>query len=280
MSVATLLAVIGFAGGTAWAGDPLLARKLTDRAIEAQAAGMHEQALSIFDEAIAEVDHPKIQYFRAKSLDAMGRRTEALAAFKALIGVSEVEKYAAEIATYIRAIETDAQVSELSGALERERIAREIAEQERRAADERAEDAAVRVLQSRRSGLMPPPSSRLRLGPVSARMVPSEPTYDIPSAGVLKAQSQALIDGHLGRFDSFDTRRTVAGVLTVVALVGLGGGAGLAFGPSADDPSRDTYRQAGLAVGIVGVVAALAAAAVWPSAPPTGLVRDSLEASR
>ena len=53
MAVACLFAVIGLSAGTAWAGDPLLARKLTDRAIEAQAAGMHEQAVSIFDEASA-----------------------------------------------------------------------------------------------------------------------------------------------------------------------------------------------------------------------------------
>lgn len=257
-----------------------MARKLTDRAIEAQAAGMHGQALSIFDEAIAEVDHPKIRYFRAKSLDAVGRRAEALEAFKALIGVAEVEKYQAEIATFIRAIETDAQVSELAGALERERLARELAEQQRREADLRAEDAAVRVLQSRRSGLLPPPSSRLRLGPVSARMVPTEPTFDIPPLAVLQAESQALVAGHLDRFESFDTRRTVAGVLAAFAVAGLGGGAALAFAPPADDPSIDSYRQAGLATGIVGVVAALAAAVVWPSAPATGLVADPLGASR
>lgn len=269
--------VCGVGERAARAGDPLKARQITDQAIEAQTAGLHERAVALFDDAIAELDHPKIRYFRAKSLDALGRRAEALAAFKALIGVAEVDKYSAEIATYIRAIEVDTQASELAAALERERAAREAAERQRREAEERAEEAAVRVLGSRRAGLLPPPASRLRLGLVSARVVPHEPASGTLPAGIRADVAAAEVRRHLDRFDRFDTERTVAGVLTAVALVGIGGGAALAFGPFGDDGSRDTFRTAGLTAGIVGVVSALAAAAVWPSVPDTGLATDTLK---
>lgn len=275
ISLVALLLCLGPVG--ARAGDPLVARQITDKAIEAQAAGLHERAVGLFDDAIAEVDHPKIRYFRAKSLDALGRRAEALAAFKALVGVPEVEKYSAEIDAYIRAIEVDTQASELAAALERERAAREAAERQRREAEERAEEAAVKVLGSRRSGLLPPPASRLRLGSVSARMVPLEPTSGTLPAGLRADLAAGQVRRQLDRFDRFDTERTVAGVLSVVALVGVGGGAGLAFGPFGDEGSRDTFRTAGLTAGIIGVVSALAAAAVWPSVPDTGLVSDALK---
>jgi tetratricopeptide (TPR) repeat protein len=275
--LALTAAVLALGGADAQAGDPLVARQITDKAIEAQASGLHERAVALFDEAIAEVDHPKIRYFRAKSLDALGRRAEALTAFKALVGVSEVEKYSAEIDAYIRAIEVDTQASELAAALERERAAREAAERQRREAQERAEEAAVKVLGSRRSGLLPPPASRLRLGPVSARMVPLEPVSGTLPAGLRADLAAGEVRRQLERFDRFDTERTVAGVLSVVALVGIGGGAGLAFGPFGDDGSRDTFRTAGLTAGIIGVVSALAAAAVWPSVPDTGLATDALK---
>ena len=277
---ASLVTGVGVRGDAVRAADPMLARQLTDKAIEAQVAGDHQRALTLFDEAIVEVDHPKIRYFRAKSLDALGRREEALVEFRRLVGVAEVEKYASEIATFIRAIERDEQIAELAAALDRERTAREAAERQREAAETRAEETAIKVLQSRRSGLLPPSESRLRLGPVSARMVPAEPTFAVPTDEALAAFQRAEVKQYLDRFDRYDTERMVAGVLGGVALAGIGTGAGLAFGFPADDPARDTYRQAGLATGIVGVVAALAAAVVWPSAPDGGLKSDPLASSR
>lgn len=275
-AVAAMIAGTSIGPGVAHAGDPVVARQLTDKAIDAQNDGQHERAIILFDEAMAEVDHPKIRYFRAKSLEALGRRQEALEAFKGLVGIAEVDKYSAEIASFIRAIESDQQVAELALALDRERTAREAAERQREAAETRADESAIKVLQSRRSGLLPPSESRLRLGPVSARMVPAEPTFTIPSDAAMTAFARGEVRQYLDRFDRFDTERTVAGVLTVVSILGIGAGAGLAFGPFGDDGSRDTYRQAGIATGIVGVVAALAAAVVWPSAPDGGLKPDPL----
>ena len=71
-----LTGVIVLAAGSAWAGDPMLARQLTDRGIELQMKGEHAAAMSLFDAAIVETDHPKIRYFRAKSLIALKRFEE------------------------------------------------------------------------------------------------------------------------------------------------------------------------------------------------------------
>ena len=60
-------------------GDADLARRLTDLGIAAQNKADHAAALAYFDRARREVDHPKIRYFHAKSLDATGRHDAALA---------------------------------------------------------------------------------------------------------------------------------------------------------------------------------------------------------
>jgi tetratricopeptide (TPR) repeat protein len=272
----------------ATSSNPAAARELTDRAIAAQTAGQHVEALALLDEALALLDHPKIRYFRAKSLLALGRRAEALAAFRTLAGVSEVEKYRVEIETFIRAIEGDAQVAELATALDREREAREAAEKAarvaadaaRREAEAREEALAVKVLQSRRTGLLPPPESRLRLGPVSARMVPTEPEFTGPNLALQQAADSATITGHLDAFEDYGLARIVASVLGGFAVAGLGTGAGLYLGPGGGpDGGGDgsSARDAGLTVGIVGAVLAMASLAVLPSEPPLGLAKDPLD---
>ena len=273
-------------GGTA-TGNPAVARELTDKGIAAQMAGQHVEALALFDAALAEIDHPKIRYFRAKSLHALGRRGEALTAFQALVGLAEIEKYRVEIEAFIRAIEGDA-------ALDREREAREAAERARRAAEEaRAEAerglreaeeaAALKMLQSRRSGLLPPPESRLRLGPVSARMVPTEPSFQGPNLAQQRALDAGAVARQLDVFEAYGTSRLVAGILGGVALAGLGTGAACYFvagGGLDGDADGQGYRTAGLTTGIIGVVAAVAALAIWPSDPPLGLASDPLDATR
>ena len=74
-----VLVALVLAAPPAMAGDPLLARQLTDRGIELQQKGQHDAAIRIFDAALIETDHPKIHYFRAKSLRALSRREEAIA---------------------------------------------------------------------------------------------------------------------------------------------------------------------------------------------------------
>jgi tetratricopeptide (TPR) repeat protein len=265
------------------ARDPGRARELTDKGIAAQTAGQHLEALALFDAALLAMDHPKIRYFRAKSLRALGRNGEALAAFQVLVGVAEVEKYRAEIEAFIRAIEGDA-------ALEREREAREAAEKAaekaeraRQEAEAEREAVAVKVLQSRRSGLLPPPESRLRLGPVSGRMVPTVPSFQGPNAEAQRALEARAVSRQLAIFESYGTARLVSGILGGIAATGLGVGAAFFFVPGGGlegDAASESYRVAGLTSGVVGVVAAVAALAVWPAEPPLGLARDPLASAR
>ncbi len=62
----------------ALAGSPALARQLTDLGIDAQQREDHVAALAYFDRALKELSHPKIRYFRAKSLRATGLLDDAL----------------------------------------------------------------------------------------------------------------------------------------------------------------------------------------------------------
>ena len=101
VSVVTLLSGQTMAGE---GGDEELAQRLTGLGIAAQMQSDHEAALAYFDRARREVDHPKVRYFQAKSLDALARYDAALAEFQALDGEEAVVKYAGEIKAYIRAI--------------------------------------------------------------------------------------------------------------------------------------------------------------------------------
>jgi hypothetical protein len=152
-----------------------------------------------------------------------------------------------------------------------------------RLADEAQEASAVKFLQTRRSGLLPPPESRLRLGPVSARMVPTEPRFHGTEKTSQQDQEAATVAENLARFEAFATARVASGILGGVALAGLGAGGALFFIPGGGldgSPDSQSYRTAGLTAGIIGVVAAVAALAVLPAEPPLGLAVDPLRASR
>ncbi len=93
--------------------DAVLARDLTVQGIAAQQRGDHEAALAYFDRAQREVDHAKIRYFRAKSLDALARYDEALALFRSIEGDADLEKYAGETKAFIRAITAERRAARL-----------------------------------------------------------------------------------------------------------------------------------------------------------------------
>jgi tetratricopeptide (TPR) repeat protein len=94
-------------------GDGELARDLTVQGIAAQQRGDHGAALAYFERAQRELDHAKIRYFHAKSLDALARYDQALAMFKS-VEVDEANlKYADETKAYIRAIVAERETARL-----------------------------------------------------------------------------------------------------------------------------------------------------------------------
>ena len=94
-----------------------LARDLTVQGIAFQQKGDHGAALAYFERARRDVDHPKIHYFMAKSLDALGRYDEALAEFRGVDEHDEMVKYAGEVKAYIRAIVAEREQVRLAAAL-------------------------------------------------------------------------------------------------------------------------------------------------------------------
>ncbi|MGB0589514.1 MAG: hypothetical protein ACPGU1_07535 [Myxococcota bacterium] len=85
-------------------GDGELARDLTVQGIAAQQRGDHGAALAYFERAQRELDHAKIRYFYAKSLDSMARYEQALGMFRSIEADADNLKYASETKAYIRAI--------------------------------------------------------------------------------------------------------------------------------------------------------------------------------
>jgi len=257
---------------SAWAGDVQLARHLTDRGIQLQQAGEHEAALRLFEAALSETDHPKIRYFRAKSLRALARRDEAISEFEAILERPEVAKYRTEIAAFIAGMKGELERDALGRRLEEEQAARAKAEAERKALERKGDVAAIDFLRRKRSGLMPTSEARGVDGPVVARLVPMVPTMWEPGAHDDGRLRLAEVAASFGRYE---TELTAAKILTVVSALGMSMGIGLGLNPLADRPAGPGAQQAGLAIGVVEVIAGLAAAVVWPSTPPDPrLTRD------
>lgn len=141
----TLSVVASVAAGAtpAQAGSATLARQLTDMGIDAQQREDHVAALAYFDRALKELVHPKIRYFRAKSLRAVGRLDEALAEFRAIQDDADVEKYHSEIVAFIVAIEGEQERRLLEQQLERERREREKLETDKKRLEDEARRAAA-----------------------------------------------------------------------------------------------------------------------------------------
>lgn len=267
---ASLVALL-FVSPAAWAGDALLARQLTDRGIELQQKGEHEAALRLFDAALTETDHPKIRYFRAKSLRGLGRRDESIAEFEGILDRPEVAKYRTEIIAFINDMKGQLERDKLNKQLEEEQAARAKAEAERKTAERKADAIAIDFLRRKRSGLMPTVEARGVDGPVVARVVPMVPTFWEPTdeyPGRLEIAKVAE------SFEHYQLELTAAKVLTVMSALGVSMGVGLGLNPLADHGPSPAAQQAGLAIGVVGVVAGLAAAVVWPSEPPDPRLHD------
>jgi len=260
----SLLIAWVFLASPARAGDPLLARHLTDRGIELQQKGEHDSAIRLFDAALTEVDHPKIRYFRAKSLRGLKRRSEAIAEFAAILDRPEVEKYRTEIAAFIDEMKGELEREELTKQLTVEQQARAKAEAEQRALERKNDLTAIEFLRRKRSGLMPTSEARGVDGPVIARVVPMVPSFSEPTTDYEgRLQVKRVARG----FERYDTELTAAKILVVVASIGVSMGVGLGLNPLADHAPGPAAQQAGLAIGVVGVVAGLAAAVVWPMTP-------------
>ncbi len=71
----------------------------------AQDAGQHEQALALLDQAIRIQPDPRVRYFRAVSLHALGRLDDALEELRAIRDDPLVLKYGADIAARIEELE-------------------------------------------------------------------------------------------------------------------------------------------------------------------------------
>lgn len=250
--------------GSAYAGDALLARQLTDRGIELQQRNDHSAALRLFDAALVETDHPKIRYFRAKSLRALERRDEAIAEFQAILDRPEVEKYRTEIAAFISDMKSEKQFEDLASRLDAEKEARARAEAERQIAQKKAEDNAIELLRRRRSGLMPNAEQRAIDGSLGARIVPLVPAIWAPAS---EYDGRLAIAATVKRYENYETELTASKILTVLAAVGVSVGVGVGLNPLADHAPSSGSQQAGLAIGLVGLVSGLAAAVVWPSTP-------------
>ncbi len=249
----------------AHAGDALLARQLTDRGIQLQQKGEHEAALRLFDAALTETDHPKIRYFRAKSLRGLQRRDEAIKEFESILERPEVEKYRSEIIAFINDMNGELERDRLGKQLEEEQAARAKAEAERKALERKNDATAIEFLRRKRSGLMPTMEARGVDGPVIARVVPMVPTVWEPTA---EYEGSFQIAQVAQNFEKYETELAAAKILTVVAAVGLSVGIGVGLNPLADEAPGPAAQQAGLAIGVSGVVAGMAAAVVWPSTPP------------
>lgn len=249
---------------SALAGDPMLARQLTDRGIAQQQNGDHGAALLLFDAALLETDHPKIRYFRAKSLKSLERYDAAIEEFQSILDRAEVSKYRSEILSFINEMKGAQERERLAKRLEEERRAREKAEAERRMAERRADDAAISVLRQKRSGLLPASDLRMQDGPTLSRITPLvprtwEPTTDYEG----RLEVMKVMNG----LERYETELVAAKVLTVLSVVGVTVGVGLGLNPLAGGEAEAGAQQAGLAVGVVGLVSGLAAIALWPDAP-------------
>lgn len=254
---------LGVHGG-AQAGDAVLARQLTDRGIELQKGGEHARAVALFDAALAEIDHPKIRYFRAKSLRALQRYDEALGEFDKIKDMPQVAKYRDEIVVFMSDIESEKERASLQAKLDEERKRSEQLEKERRALEERAEQSAVERMKNRPRGLLPPLALRPGPGTPNERIVPLVPAFVAPSGDYLGAIEAAKYTEAL---DNYETNLTIAKVFTVVAVVGVSVGVGLGANPAGDGGASDGVRQAGLAAGVVGLMSGLVAAVLWPDEP-------------
>jgi len=93
--------------------DEKMARKLAIAGIVAQQRNDHPAALAYFDRAQREIAHPKLNYFRGKSLDALNKSEQALQEFRKIDDTAENKKYALETKAYIRAIEAERKVKKL-----------------------------------------------------------------------------------------------------------------------------------------------------------------------
>lgn len=263
MTAALALLLVLLALPAAHAGDAQLARQLTDRGIELQKEGQHARAVALFDAALAEVDHPKIRYFRAKSLRALERYDEALKEFALIKDDPQVAKYREEILAFMRDITSERERKIMQDKLKEEQALREKLEAERKALEEQAEKAAVERLKAHRSGLYPP-GGRTMEGTPTARIVPL-----IPAAAAPTGEYQGAIEvlSHANALAAYESELTIAKSLTVGAIVGLSVGVGLAVNPLGGGEVSDGTRQAGLAVGVVGLMSGLVAAVLWPSEP-------------
>ncbi|TNF31963.1 MAG: hypothetical protein EP329_11520 [Deltaproteobacteria bacterium] len=258
------LGVVLSAHGEAFAGDAVLARQLTDRGIELQNNGEHGRAVALFDAALAEIDHPKIRYFRAKSLRALGRFDEALKEFTLIRDEPQVAKYRDEIVVFMNDIQSDKERAELEAKLEAERKRREELERERKALEDQAEQTAIERMKNRPRGLLPPIAQRPEPGAPNERIVPLVPAFVAPSGEYTGALEVAKYTEAL---DDYETNLTLAKTFTVVAVVGVSVGVGLGANPAGDGSASDGARQAGLAVGVVGLMSGLVAAVLWPDEP-------------
>lgn len=254
------------AGGasTAQAGDKYLALQLTQRGIDLQMKGEHQAAMSLFDAALVETDHPKIRYFRAKSLIALQRWDEAEADLERIKDKAEVSKYRSEISAFFNEIKGEQERLRLEADLKKKKDELAAAEYAKTLAEQAQDDKAIELLRRKRSGLMPTSEMRGEDGPLMKRILPLVPTFHEP-LGEYDGKLAAAAYAH--SLDKYDTELTAAKVLSVLAVVGVSVGVGIGVNPLSDETPADGARQAGLAVGVVGVVSGLAAAVLWPSEP-------------
>ncbi|MFT7583133.1 MAG: tetratricopeptide (TPR) repeat protein [Myxococcota bacterium] len=260
--LAAILAVL--MTSPASAGDALLARKLTDRGIDMQKVGDHVGALSLFDAALVETEHPKIRYFRAKSLRALGKYDEALAEFEQIQGLPRVARYKTEIDVFMRDIKSERERAHLQAKLKTEQEARLDLEKQRQVLADQAEAEAIARIALVQSSIPLPSAGRAEDDTPLARLVPLVPSFASPPKayeGAVEAAAYATL------LDDYQSDVTIAKVLTAAAIVGVSVGVGLGANPLTQNDVGDGVRQAGLAIGVTGIISGLAAIVLWPDEP-------------
>jgi tetratricopeptide (TPR) repeat protein len=118
------------------------ALKFTDEGVAAQKSGNHELAINHFDKALSLVDHPKVQYMKAVSLQELKRNEDALEIFERIKKKKEVGKYKKEIYERIATLKNRIAI-EKEKAAEQEKAAQEQTLKEKQKAEEAEKQKAI-----------------------------------------------------------------------------------------------------------------------------------------
>jgi len=80
------------------------AKKLVDKGLHYQKKNNHQEAINYFDQALDLYPHPKVEFFKAQSLQEIGQLEDALAIYTRIVDDAKVKKYRDEIQAAIESL--------------------------------------------------------------------------------------------------------------------------------------------------------------------------------